>query len=128
MDEVTVTKVIVTFLLWASKFACGVAPILIRGNMRGPNGGWWAKKLIGKNTQIPKNWILDFFLSVCSVQAGRSVLAVVYSCPQSHNLPPHVARRQVLYQDGSQEGGPLGGDCGEISYGRASNLYRLVNY
>ena len=45
-----------------------------------------------------------------------------------HNLPPHVARRQVLYQDGSEEGGPLGGDCGEISYGRASNLYRLVNY
>ena len=54
MDEVTVTKVIVTFLLWASKFACGVAPILMRGNMRGPNGGWWAKKLIGKTRKYQR--------------------------------------------------------------------------
>ena len=48
MEEVTGTKIIVTFLLWSIKFACGIAPLAFRRKLKGPNGGgWWIKKLIG---------------------------------------------------------------------------------
>lgn len=47
MEEATVTKIIVTFLLWSIKFVCGVAPLLFRGRLRAPDRGWWTKKLIG---------------------------------------------------------------------------------
>ena len=49
MEEVTVTKILVTCLLWSIKFACGIAPLAFRRKLKGPNGGgWWIKKLIGE--------------------------------------------------------------------------------
>ena len=64
MEEATVTKIIVTFLLWSIKFACGVAPLLFRGRLRAPNRGWWTKKLIGNANAVRPDYEDNFSLTV----------------------------------------------------------------
>ena len=64
MEEATVTKIIVTFLLWSIKFVCGVAPLLFRGRLRAPNRGWWTKKLIGNAKAVRPDYEDNFTLTV----------------------------------------------------------------